>query len=122
MKKEISNKAQMTEFLLYTTPTGAVKVETLLHDESLWLTQKRIAELFGVQRPAVTKHLSNIFQEGELQEPSVSSILEHTADDGIPVYSVTLNDGLVPRNSLDRHMKNDAAASDNLKAVPGNLV
>jgi hypothetical protein len=46
------------------------------------MTQKRISELFGVQRPAITKHLTNIFESGELHEASVSSILEHTAEDG----------------------------------------
>ena len=70
-----------TEFLLYTTPDGKVKVEIFLKDETIWLTQDRIAELFGVQRPAVTKHLKNIFESGELAENSVSFILEHTARD-----------------------------------------
>ena len=69
------------EFLLYTTPNGKVKVEIFLHNENIWLTQERIALLFGVQRPAVTKHLKNIFENGELKETSVSSILEHTAGD-----------------------------------------
>ncbi len=68
-------------FLLYTTPNGKVKVEIFLKDENIWLTQEKIAELFGVQRPAVTKHLKNIFESGELEENSVSSILEHTAGD-----------------------------------------
>lgn len=71
-----------TEFLLYTTPDGAVKVEIFLKDENIWLTQKRIADLFGVGIPAVNKHLKNIFKEGELLEDSVISILEITADDG----------------------------------------
>jgi hypothetical protein len=71
-----------TEFLLYTTPNGKVKVEIFLRDENIWLTQEKIALLFGVQRPAVTKHLKNIFESGELDENSVSSILEHTAEDG----------------------------------------
>lgn len=53
-----------------------------MHNESLWLTQDRIAELFGVQRPAITKHLINIFAEGELEENKVSSILEHTTKHG----------------------------------------
>jgi hypothetical protein len=57
-------------------------VEIFLRDENIWFTQDRIALLFGVQRPAITKHLKNIFESGELQEDSVSSILEHTADDG----------------------------------------
>ena len=70
-----------SEFLLYTTPDGKVKVEIFLKDENVWLTQDRIAELFGVQRPAITKHLKNIFESEELVEDSVSSILEHTAKD-----------------------------------------
>ncbi len=53
-----------------------------LHEETIWLPQKRIAELFGVQRPAITKHLKNIFEAGELEENVVSSILEHTAQHG----------------------------------------
>lgn len=69
-------------FILYTTPNGNVSLNVLLQDESLWLTQKAISELFGVQRPAITKHLLNIFESGELEENSVSSILEHTASDG----------------------------------------
>jgi hypothetical protein len=78
---KMSTKDELTEFLLYTTPNGNVKVEIFFHDENIWLTQKRMAELFGVQRPAITKHLNNIFKEGELNEKSVSSILEHTAED-----------------------------------------
>lgn len=70
------------EILLYTTPNGNVKVEIYLQNETIWLTQQKIAELFGVNRPAITKHLKNIFETGELQENSVSSILEHTAADG----------------------------------------
>lgn len=57
-------------------------VEVRLEKETVWLTQPRIAKLFGIQRPAITKHLSNIFKTKELQEKSVCSILEHTAADG----------------------------------------
>ena len=71
-----------TEFLLYTTPNGKVKVEIFLHNENIWLTQEKIAHLFNVKRPAITKHLKNIFGSGELDENSVCSILEHTASDG----------------------------------------
>lgn len=70
------------KFLLYTANDGAVKIEVLYKDETVWLTQKALAELFGVQRPAITKHLKNIFATNELTENSVSSILEHTAEDG----------------------------------------
>jgi len=71
-----------TEILLYTTPGGKVKVEIYLRNETIWLTQQKIAELFGVQRPAVSKHLKNIFETGELEEKVVSSILEHTTQHG----------------------------------------
>ena len=67
-----------TEILLYNTSNGGVKVEVLLQNETIWLNQEKIAELFGVQRPAITKHLKNIFESGELKEEVVSSILEHT--------------------------------------------
>ena len=79
--KKITPNNSFTEFLLYTTPNGKVKVEIFLSDENIWLTQDKIALLFGVQRPAITKHLKNIFESGELTESSVSSILEHTAED-----------------------------------------
>ena len=70
------------KFLLYTGKNGAVKVEVFFQGETVWLTQKAIAELFGVKRPAITKHLQKIFESGELTEDSVSSVLEHTAGDG----------------------------------------
>ncbi len=71
-----------TEFLMYTTPDGKVKVEIFLHDENIWLTQEKIASLFGVDRSVVTKHLKNIFQTNELQEDSVCAKIAHTAADG----------------------------------------
>jgi hypothetical protein len=80
--KQLSIQDEVTEFLLYTAPNGDVKVEVLLNDETLWLTQKRMAELFNVGVPAVSKHLKNIFDSGELEENSVISILETTAEDG----------------------------------------
>lgn len=82
MSKTLSLQDQTTEFLLYTAPTGEIKVEVLLSGETLWLTQKRMAELFGVQRPAITKHLKSIFESGELDEQLVCSILEHTTEHG----------------------------------------
>jgi hypothetical protein len=82
MTNPVSLRDQTTEFLLYTAPNGEVKVEVLLSNETLWLTQERMAELFGVQRPAITKHLKNIFESNELQEEVVCSILEHTTEHG----------------------------------------
>ena len=57
-------------------------VEVKFEEETVWLTQKQIAEVFGTQRPAITKHLNNIFKSGELKEKVVSSILEHTTQHG----------------------------------------
>lgn len=76
MSKELKMKDKMTEFLLYTSAQGDIKVEVFLHDETIWLTQKRIAELFGVQVPAISKHLKNIFESSELQRSATVSILE----------------------------------------------
>ncbi|HYD91928.1 MAG TPA: virulence RhuM family protein [Flavobacterium sp.] len=70
------------KFIIYTAPSGEVRVDVLLQAETVWLTQKAIAELFGVQVPAVSKHLKNIFEEGELVEDSVVSKMETTAADG----------------------------------------
>ena len=81
-KKLVNLENSFTEFLLYKTPNNQVKVEIFLKNENIWLTQEKIAMLFGVQRPAVTKHLKNIFETNELKEESVSSILELTASDG----------------------------------------
>ena len=78
----LSLQDQSTEFLLYTAPNGAIKVEVLLSNENIWLTQKRMAELFGVGVPAVSKHLKNIFESNELQEELVVSILENTIEHG----------------------------------------
>ena len=72
---------QENEIVLY-QPNDSIHLEVRMANESVWLTQPQIALLFGVQRPAITKHLRNIFNSGELDEFSVSSILEHTASDG----------------------------------------
>lgn len=70
----LTTQDQTTEFLLYTTPEGGVKVKVLLNNETIWLTQQCMAELFGVQRPTITKHLKNIYDSGELIEKSTCSI------------------------------------------------
>ena len=75
MNKELS-------FLLYTTPKENISIQAVVKDETLWLTQKSMAELFDVNIPAINKHLKNIFEEKELEENSVISILEITATDG----------------------------------------
>ena len=73
---------QNNEIIFYATPEGNIKVEVLYNDETFWLTQKKMAELFNVQVPAISKHLKNIFEEGELEEKVVISILETTTQHG----------------------------------------
>ena len=80
VKKDIGGNAE-AEVVLY-QPDSSIHIEVLVEGETVWLTQQQIADLFGTKRPAITKHLSNIFNSGELDKDSVSSILEHTAADG----------------------------------------
>ncbi|QKF77112.1 virulence RhuM family protein [Arcobacter defluvii] len=80
MDKFIRNST--AEFLIFTSQNKEDSIEVKVFEESVWLTQTMIAQLFDVQRPAITKHLKNIFENGELDENQVSSILEHTANDG----------------------------------------
>ena len=68
--------------LIYQTNDGSLKTEVTLQNESVWLTQNQLSDLFGTKRPAITKHLGQIFKSQELCEDSVCSILERTADDG----------------------------------------
>lgn len=77
---------ETNEIVLY-QPNETMKLEVLLENETVWLTQQQIADLFGTKRPAITKHLSNIFKSGELEEESTCSILEHMAADGSRTYS-----------------------------------
>jgi prophage maintenance system killer protein len=69
------------EIAIYKSKDGKVSLDVNINKETVWLNQKQIAELFAVNRPAITKHLSNIFKSKELKENSVCSILEHTALD-----------------------------------------
>ena len=70
----------MSDIVIY--EDGSVVLNATVENESVWLTQQQISELFSVQRPAITKHLSNIFKSGELDEKVVCSILEHTTQHG----------------------------------------
>jgi len=73
---------KQSEIILYTTPNGDVKLEVFLQDETMWLTQKKIAELFGVEVHTINYHLKEIFKSGELEENSVIRIFRITASDG----------------------------------------
>lgn len=82
MIKKKSTESGFNEILLYTTPNGKVKVEIYLENENIWLTQQKIADLFGVERSVVTKHLKNIFETKELNTDTVCAKIAHTAADG----------------------------------------
>lgn len=75
MSKEI-------QFILYNLPEENGKVQVIIRDETLWCTQKAMAQLFGVDRTVVSKHLKNIFESSELQQDSVCAKFAHTAEDG----------------------------------------
>jgi hypothetical protein len=87
--------SNQNQFLLCTAPDGAVKVNVFLKNETVWLTQKSLAELFGVKVPVINKHLKNIFDSGESAEASVVSILENTAG-----YGKTSDTALKTRNRM----------------------
>jgi hypothetical protein len=75
-------KKEENQIVIYEGEGNQPKIDVRFSGETVWLTQEQIAALFGVQRPAITKHLKNIFESGELQKEVVSSILEHTTQHG----------------------------------------
>ena len=79
-KMQIRNST--VDFLVFTKDAGDNGIEVRVQDGDIWLTQKAIAQLFEVDRSVVTKHLRNIFREGEMNEDSVCAIFAQTADDG----------------------------------------
>ncbi len=78
----MENDFQKGEIVIYTTEDGSVSLNTKLENETIWLTQKQMAELFGVKTPAINKHLNNIYNEGELSKDSTISILEIVQKEG----------------------------------------
>lgn len=71
-----------SQIVLYTTPDGDIKIDTIVQNETIWLTQAAMAELFGVNVPAISKHVSNIYEEGELNRESTVSKMETVQDEG----------------------------------------
>jgi hypothetical protein len=78
----MSNELEKSEFLLYSSDNGDIKIDVLLRDENIWLTQKKIAELFDVDRTVITKHLNNIFDDGELDKNSTSAKIAQVQKEG----------------------------------------
>ena len=70
------------QFLIYNTPQEDVKVDVVMRDDTIWMTQKAMADLFNADRSVITKHLGNIFKDNELDEDSVCANFAHTANDG----------------------------------------
>lgn len=75
-----------SQIIIYQTSDGNTLLDVKLDNETVWLTQAQIAELFGTKRPAITKHLSNIYATAELDENGTCSILEHMGNDGKQQY------------------------------------
>ena len=82
MGKDLIIRSSAEEFITFKVQEKDKGIQVRYENENLWMTQKAIAELFDVQRPAITKHLNNIFNENELDKSSVCSKMEHTAEDG----------------------------------------
>ena len=77
--------ANENQFVVY-QPNETVRLDVRLENETVWLTQEQIANLFGTKRPAITKHLANIYKSGELEREGTCSILEHMGNDGKQSY------------------------------------
>ena len=82
----LAGRSMENEIIIY-QPDSTIKLEVRLEDDTVWLTQQQIADLFGTKRPAITKHLANIYKSGELEENSTCSILEHMGNDGNQRYT-----------------------------------
>ena len=82
MSKELQIRNSTVDFLVFTRDAGEDGIEVRVQNGDVWLTQKAISRLFDVDRSVITKHLSNIFKEGELDENSVCAKFAQTADDG----------------------------------------
>ena len=82
VEKKLQIRNSTAEFLIFTSQAGEKGIEVRVEDETVWLTQKLIAVLFGVTVPTVNEHLKNLFSDGEIQENSVVRKFRTTAADG----------------------------------------
>ena len=82
MSKQLQIRNSTAEFLIFQAEDKSQGVQVFYQDENIWATQKAMAELYGVDRSVITKHLKNIFESLELQQDAVSAIFAHTALDG----------------------------------------
>ena len=90
--KDLTIRSSTAEFLIFTNQAGEDSIEVRYQDDTIWLTQKLMAELFSVDRSVITKHLQNIFNDNELDQDSVCASFAHTAADGkttIPIFTTS---------------------------------
>jgi hypothetical protein len=78
----VTRSSGTSEIVLYQTEDGKIKIDTVFQDETIWLTQAKMAELFDVNVPAISKHLNHIFKEGELQKEATVSKMETVQQEG----------------------------------------
>ena len=103
---------EKNEIVLY-QPDNTISLEVRMQNETVWLTQSQIAVLFGTKRPAITKHLNNIYNDGELDKGSTCSILEHIGNDGRRLYHTAYFDAYVFAADLIRSAKERIILIDN---------
>lgn len=103
----------MDDLIIYNTDDGEANVSLLAKDGTVWYTQAQMAELFNVQKAAISKHLKNLFEDGEVDKNSVVSILETTAADGkkykVAFYSLDMMQGgklSMQRQPIERTWRN----------------
>lgn len=90
------------EFLFYQSDDGRIRLQVRLEDDSVWLTQAQLSELFQRERSVITKHISNVFEEGELEEQAVCAYFARTAADGKTYRTVYYNlDVIISADSPD---------------------
>jgi hypothetical protein len=87
-ERGLNNDSIKTGEVVIYQPDAVTRLEVMVENETVWLTQAQIATMFNVGRPAITKHIRNIYACGELEENSTCSILEHMGNDGVQAYNV----------------------------------
>ena len=92
MDNIVDNK---NDIIFYEDENSNLKIEVLLNDEDVWLNTNAIAELFGVQRPAIVKHINNIYKDEELKLDSTCSILEHVGNNGTQSYKTKYYNSII---------------------------
>ena len=97
----IENNTENTGEIVVYQPDEITRLEVMMTNETVWLTQAQISQLFGVGQPAISKHLKNIFTSGELEITAVHSILEYTAADGKSYKTGKISKQL--RLDIDKH-------------------